>query len=181
MRGPLGWVLALGLGLAMAACSPHASRELAVAARPDGADRGRVETLAPPPLPEGVFPCSDCHANLDPDFTRRPLETHEDITLRHGDRERWCFDCHDPADRDQLRLASGTLVKLSESHRLCGQCHGDKHRDWRTGVHGKRIGSWNGTKQALQCASCHDAHAPRFEPLAPLPPPPRPHLVRVSR
>lgn len=174
MRGIHHWVLALGLGVG--ACAPTEPRELPLAAPRDGAARTVVEVLPPPPLGEGIFPCSECHGDMDPDFTRRELAMHDEIVLRHGDHERWCFDCHDPGDRDKLRLASGATVAMADSYRLCAQCHGDKHRDWRIGIHGKRIGSWNGARQAVQCASCHDAHAPRFEALAPLPPPPRPHL-----
>ena len=90
--------------------------------------------VPPPPFSEGVFPCSDCH---DPDMLpanpeRRKLRiAHQDVELRHDEEHRWCLDCHDADDRDHLRLASGALVPFEESYRLCGQCHGDKLRDWR--------------------------------------------------
>jgi hypothetical protein len=77
-------------------------------------------------------------------------------------------------DRDKLHLASGELVDFTESYKLCGQCHGDKYRDWRAGVHGRRSGSWDGHKTYLLCVHCHNAHAPAFQPLEPLPPPARP-------
>src|SRR5262249_34928651 len=134
--------------------------------------------VPPPPFSDGVFPCQDCHVNLDPDAKPRVLEEHTQIELHHGDRQRWCFDCHNPDNRDVLRLASGTLVPFWESYRLCGQCHGDKYRDWRIGVHGKRTGFWNGKKQYLLCAHCHDPHAPHFKSLKPLPPPLRPEEIR---
>ncbi|MHB8873136.1 MAG: cytochrome c3 family protein [Myxococcaceae bacterium] len=143
------------------------------------ADAGTEEYAVPkPPFSEGVFPCSECHAGMEPDLTRRELGMHDTIQLEHGPRERWCFDCHNPTDRDQLRLASGSLVPFSESYRLCGQCHGDKYRDWRVGVHGKRTGSWSGKKQYLLCANCHDPHSPRFKPIAPMPPPTAPGLLK---
>jgi hypothetical protein len=173
----VSWLLVVGL-----ACSAHDHESPWLAASapdPGGPAKGSLTALPSPPLSDGVFPCSDCHANLDTDFTPRVLEDHE-IDLRHGDRERWCFDCHDPGDRDQLRLASGTLVPLDESHRLCGQCHGDKHRDWRRGVHGKRIGSWDGARQYQVCVACHDSHAPSIRPIAPMPPPPRPARVGMN-
>jgi len=143
------------------------------------ADGGAADyPVPPPPFTDGVFPCSDCHSTMEPDPTRRELSMHDYIKLDHGPRERWCFDCHNPTDRDQLRLASGALVPFSESYRLCGQCHGDKYRDWRMGVHGKRTGSWNGKKQYLLCANCHNPHSPHFKPLAPLPPPIPPAQIR---
>jgi hypothetical protein len=94
--------------------------------------------------------------------------------LRHDAQHRWCLDCHDGANRDVLHLANGAPVPFEESYRLCGQCHGDKYRDWRAGVHGRRTGSWDGAKQYLLCVHCHDAHAPAFQPLEPEPPPARP-------
>ena len=69
--------------------------------------------------------------------TRRQLvDAHDDIVLRHDEEHRWCLDCHDAANRDRLHLASGELVPFEESYRLCGQCHGEKYRDWRAGLHG---------------------------------------------
>ena len=133
--------------------------------------------VPPPPLSEGVFPCSDCH---DPDMlpsnpVRRELRVaHQDIELRHDEQHRWCLDCHDAEDRDQLHLASGELVPFEESYRLCGQCHGDKYRDWRAGVHGRRTGRWDGQKTYMLCVHCHDSHQPAFAPIEPLPPPLRP-------
>jgi hypothetical protein len=145
-------------------------------------DGGVVEYAVPPPpfSSKTIYPCMDCHVDEELNMERRELLKHEKIAegLNHGPRERWCFDCHNPEDRDQLRLASGTLVPFEESYRLCGQCHGDKYRDWRAGVHGKRTGSWRGEKQYLLCAHCHDPHSPRFKPLKPKPPPIAPAALR---
>ena len=133
----------------------------------------RVE-VPPPPFTEGVFPCTQCHndAVMPTNKTRRPLvDAHDDIVLRHDEEHRWCLDCHDAANRDRLHLASGELVPFEESYRVCGQCHGEKYRDWRAGVHGRRIGEWNGTKEYLLCVHCHSPHQPRFKTLAPRPAP----------
>lgn len=130
---------------------------------------------------EDFFPCSDCHADMEVNRERRQLEEmHDDIVLDHGPKERWCFDCHNPDDRDRLRLANGTLIDFDESYRLCGQCHGTIYRDWREGIHGRREGYWNGAKSYLLCAHCHDPHAPRFKPIKPLPPPVRPQYLRTT-
>jgi hypothetical protein len=132
--------------------------------------------VPPPPFSEGVFPCSSCHdPELPVNTKRRKLKTaHQEIVLEHDAEHRWCLDCHDAADRDSLHLASGEKVPFDESYRLCGQCHGDKYRDWRVGVHGRRTGNWDGEKQYLLCVACHNSHSPHFKPIKPEPPPKRP-------
>jgi len=127
--------------------------------------RGTEEfPVPPPPLNEAYFPCmSNCHKDMKPNMTVRKLEQeHTEIELHHAEQFRWCLDCHDAQDRDKLHLQSGERIDFTESYRLCGQCHGDKYRDWKKGVHGKRTGSWSGKKEYLLCAHCHNPHNPRF-------------------
>lgn len=135
--------------------------------------------VPPPPFSEDIFPCSDCHEDMEPDETPRELYFHENIKLKHFDG--WCFSCHNPKDRDKLRLANGRLIPYNESYYLCGQCHGTIFRDWKAGVHGKRTGEWNGKKMYRLCPQCHWPHAPRFKPLKPLPPPIRPDDLKLSK
>jgi hypothetical protein len=149
--------------------------------------------VPPPPLSEDYFPCAEnCHRDLETDPAKRVLEEeHEDVKLHHAEQFRWCLDCHDSKDRDKLRLQSGEKIEFVDSYRLCGQCHGDKYRDWRRGIHGKRTGLWNGTKQYLLCAHCHNPHSPRFvlradpeipgtEGAKPMPPPAVPLAKRFG-
>lgn len=127
-----------------------------------------------PPFTWGIFPCTDCHAGMKPNPERRELvEWHDDISgiFDHDSKNRWCLDCHDLNNRDSLRLASGNLLDFKESFKLCGQCHGEKLRDWKVGVHGKRTGEWNGKKEYLLCVHCHNPHSPKFGQLTPEPPP----------
>ena len=132
--------------------------------------------VPPPPFSEGIFPCSNCHAGMPADRHRRELTAmHTEIVLKHDETHRWCLDCHDADNRDVLHLASGEHVPFEESYRLCGQCHGEKYRDWRAGVHGRRTGNWNGAKTYLLCVQCHSPHQPRFRALAPKPPPQPPN------
>jgi hypothetical protein len=132
-----------------------------------------------PPFSEGIFPCSQCHTYMKPNPRRRILtEYHTEIVLHHAEGQRWCTDCHNLLNRDKLRLVSGEQIDFTESYRLCGQCHGDKFRDWKVGVHGKRTGYWNGDKQYLLCVHCHNPHDPKFKALKPLPPPTRPGTSR---
>lgn len=133
---------------------------------------GEAVEVPPPPFSPGIFPCSNCHGMMQVDRTRRELTAfHTEIQLTHDEENRWCLDCHDPTDRDQLHLAGGDLVPFEESYRLCGQCHGEKYRDWREGVHGRRSGDWNGHKSYLLCAHCHNPHQPHFQPIQPDPAP----------
>lgn len=129
----------------------------------------------PAVLSSGNFPCSNCHAGMTPDFTRRALTFHPEIRLnRHGGGRMWCLECHDASDRDHVRLANGEKVPFPELHRLCGQCHENIYRHWKAGIHGKRTGSWEGEKRYHLCTQCHNPHSPRFKPLRPEPAPMRP-------
>jgi hypothetical protein len=148
---------------------------------PPGAAATLAFPVPAPPFSEGIFPCSTCHEGFPPNPERRPLEgMHSDIVLHHDEEHRWCLDCHDTNNRDQLHLASGASVPFTESYRLCGQCHGTQYRDWRSGIHGKRTGYWNASKRYLLCVHCHNPHSPRFKALQPLPPPIRPQYLRLA-
>ncbi len=164
--------LALIIAASCVALSAAGQAPVSQAPRPQGGDRVEVP---PPPFTDGIFPCSSCHKDLKVNRTRRPLtDMHTDIVLKHDEEHRWCLDCHDADDRDQLHLASGERISFDQSYLLCGQCHGEKLRDWRAGVHGRRSGDWNGHKTYLLCAHCHNPHQPRFRPIAPKPAPERP-------
>ena len=166
----------LGLAAAtVALASPGASTTPAAAPKTAPAQPEKLIQAEPPPFSEGIFPCSQCHASPG-DPTPRQLAFHDEIQegLHHGPPTRWCLDCHDNAKRDFLHLTNGTLVPFTRSYELCGQCHGDKLRDWRVGVHGKRTGMWNGQKTYYLCVNCHNPHNPRFKALKPEPPPIRP-------
>lgn len=165
------------------ACAEQGSARAAPPEHEDGGPApaaAHVVVLPPPAMSDSNFPCSDCHdASLPARTNKRPLKkAHQDITLAHGGDRLWCYDCHDSKDRDKLRLASGEAVAYEDAARLCGQCHGAEHRDWSAGAHGLRTGHWNGRIEALPCAKCHAAHAPRFPMLKPEPPPPRPVRTR---
>jgi len=138
--------------------------------------------VSPPPFSDGIFPCTECHKDLTPNPNRRQLvDMHDDIDamFNHDKENRWCLDCHDINSRDSLKLASGKKLDFKESYKLCGQCHGDKYRDWKVGVHGKRTGEWNGKKLYYLCVNCHNPHSPHFKPLKPLPPPIRQEDIKL--
>ena len=135
--------------------------------------------VPPPPFSEGIFPCSQCHADLPTNPKPRKLEEHTNIELKgHDEQHRWCLGCHTANNRDKLHLAGGELIDFTESYKLCGQCHGPQYRDWKLGVHGKRIGDWDGKKTYFLCAHCHNPHSPHFKPIKPLPPPVKPEDIK---
>ncbi len=137
--------------------------------------------VRPPPFSEGIFPCSACHSELPANRTRRKLvDMHANIVLKHGPKTMWCFNCHDAKNMDVLHLANGKLIPYTKSYLLCGQCHGDKLRDWKAGVHGKRTGYWNGRKTYLLCPSCHNPHSPHFKPIKPMPAPVPPSDITIA-
>jgi len=169
-------VLALAAAAWVMAGAPQAGT--AGDRRPKDLSPGEIQA-DPPPFSEGIFPCSQCHEGPG-DPTRRELGVHEDIqqAFDHDSQNRWCLDCHDNENRDVLRLASGAHVPFTESYRLCGQCHGDKYRDWRAGIHGKRVGEWDGQRTYLLCVHCHNPHSPAFKPVKPEPRPLRPDEMK---
>jgi len=186
MRFPTLSTLAAGLlillGSAAFADPPAAKPPSGTKAEDPAAPEGIQ--VPKPPFSEGIFPCTSCHdgKSMKPDTRRRELTgMHGDIVLNHGPASRWCLDCHDANNRDSLHLASGEKVAFTASYLICGQCHGDKLRDWRVGVHGKRTGSWNGPKQYLLCVNCHNPHTPRFQALKPMPAPTPPEQIQTRK
>lgn len=133
------------------------------------------------PLMEG---CVACHnerkvaAQCEICHTRIRDSQHNTILLRHAEDQRDCFGCHNPDNRDVLRLANGTTLRFEDSYLLCGQCHGPKLRDWRLGLHGKRTGEWRGKHKYRLCVHCHSPHEPRYKPMPALPRPARPEEIR---
>ena len=119
-----------------------------------------------------MFPCSDCHEDEPVNPKERQLEEeHEDILLEHGEGRFWCLTCHHPIQNDYLNSLNNKLIDFDQSHRLCGQCHFQRQKDWLFGGHGKRIGTWRGPRQLVLCTECHNPHSPSIKPVIPNPPP----------
>ena len=158
----------------------------------------KVYPVAPPFAIRGLFPCQACHRkdirsesreidrnnlffgkyfkapNLKPRILSR---MHLNIKLQHGEFQ-WCLNCHATDERNYLKLINGDIISFEESYRLCGQCHGLIYRDWKLGIHGRRVGKWNGKKLYLLCVHCHDPHSPKFRKIIPKDPPRRPNYGR---
>lgn len=106
-------------------------------------------------------------------------EEHQDIVMGHGrhNRNNNCFNCHDERNLQVLQTRDGRELKLAESTPLCGSCHGPTYRDWDAGIHGRTSGYWDrslGPIIRLDCVSCHNPHAPKFQGRKPAP---GPHLL----
>lgn len=124
--------------------------------------------------PDGeIQNCTACHNKV--------LRGHDQL----GEGSEACRSCHG-IEMGTLHLASGeTMLPLSESVRLCSQCHQQRWGDWEDGTHGTPVPqvdkSEDGVAEKAGCISCHDPHQPqvvltnmtRTHP-APAPPPPPP-------
>ncbi len=149
----------------------------------------------------GLYPCADmCHGAeaevvaIPKTTTPRVLaemhlekfknETGEPKDLQHGRGAIWCLDCHSRTNRNRLIDHRGNEISFNQPMKLCGKCHGPVYRDWRDGIHGKRIGMWTkgGKKRWWVCTECHDPHnvqqAPGSRGFAQLAPEPAPALPK---
>lgn len=118
------------------------------------------------------FPCTTCHALMQPNPTPRQLNTPHPAALVHGAGRFWCLDCHTLRDRDRLHTLRGEPVSYDDAYIVCGQCHFNRQRDWYFGAHGKRVANWQGPRQIYNCTHCHDPHDPAVKPRAPQQAPP---------
>lgn len=117
--------------------------------------------------------CLSCHA--------RVLQGHDKL----GEGSEACRVCHSSTQMGVLHLAGGeTLLPMSDSPKLCAQCHQARYESWVAGTHGmpawkEGIVEIHGVSQ-VGCISCHDPHQPqvafsgitRPHPLAQPPPEP---------
>lgn len=127
------------------------------------------------------YPCTQCHAFMDPNDDVRELFAPHDIQLEHGSGRLWCVQCHSLTQRDSLNTLLGEPVEFDEAYIVCGGCHANRQKDWYFGAHGKRLGNWQGPRELVNCTHCHDPHSPKIKPRAPVAfPPVRAGLERQS-
>jgi len=135
------------------------------------------------------FDCYGCHNRKKPpvlQFDANQVlvvpKEHEDVVMKHGthNRNNNCFNCHNETNLVMLQTRDGHEVKLEESVRLCGSCHGPTYRDWEAGVHGRTSGYWKRDAGAMDrklCVNCHNPHSPAFPGRKPAP---GPHPLRAK-
>ena len=138
-----------------------------------------------------------CHNGVTPkgfpkDKHAVPIPTMEGMVpavkdLQHGRGRIWCLDCHHTTERNKFVDNFGDPISFDQPQLLCGKCHGDKLRDWRDGIHGKRIGEFasTGKKRWFTCPECHNPHNVQdgernkgFLQLQPETPPQLPHGMK---
>lgn len=141
---------------------------------PIEADYSREEAVVRPREDKLAWwmPCTGCHDGVTvptpKDNNPRVLSDafpHFDVVedpanLQHGRGAIWCLDCHSRTNRDKLIDHRGNEISFNQPQKLCGKCHGQIYRDWRDGIHGKRIGMWvpGGKKRWWVCSECHNPH-----------------------
>lgn len=117
----------------------------------------------------GIEDCLSCHS--------RTLELHDKL----GPGNQACWACHDSGDMGKLHLADGSQLSLSDSTRLCAQCHQERYDAWSEGTHGI-----SGTVAAVECTACHDPHQPQIallditKPHPPAQPAPSPPAIELQ-
>ena len=133
------------------------------------------------------FSCYDCHDKKKPPPLRFDANSilivpdeHKDIVMGHGshNRNNLCYNCHNETNLVTFQVRDGRELKFADSSQLCGSCHGPNYRDWEAGAHGRINGFWNtklGEARKLDCANCHNPHAPRIPTRQPAP---GPHALR---
>lgn len=140
------------------------------------------------------MPCTICHNGktvpVPKNKNPRLIQFHQDIVpdslqLMHGKGAIWCLDCHSMTNRDKLISHRDEEISFNQPQKLCGKCHGEAYRDWRDGIHGKRIGSWmkGGKKRWWVCTECHNPHTVQayiFQPIKPEPAPVLPRGVKST-
>lgn len=134
------------------------------------------------------FDCYACHDKKKPPVLRLDAsnnliipDEHKNIVMGHGshNRNNLCYNCHNEANLETFQVRDGRELKFAESTQLCGSCHGPNLRDWEGGAHGRINGYWNtalGEARKLDCANCHNPHAPRIPMHVPAP---GPHALRA--
>lgn len=139
--------------------------------------------------------CVKCHYEEE----KYAIMTMNWATTKHGQNKVDCSRCHGGnSEGATLKEAKGPETKFKKldprlqnrkgpmesfddlAFEYCGQCHGTMYRDWKTGIHGKRTGSWNGEKEYRLCIYCHNPHNPKFPQLKPMPPPRRPEEISTK-
>lgn len=128
-------------------------------------------SVAPSDKQEEFQSCAKCHTliTMFPEMAeQQPSHT---VNVDHGQGAMQCSTCHDVNDFVSFHSPTGEKLKLDQAHQVCGNCHGNRYRDWHFGAHGKRLNNWQGKRVISSCAHCHDPHSPAIKPRKPMPPP----------
>jgi hypothetical protein len=145
-----------------------------VALRSAAAEGGIARTFGTITLPIALrtraasisqYPCSSCHQGQKVVMkNKRIADAHQNIQPLHpAQTGAVCSTCHATDDVEVLTLKSGEHASLTESYRLCAQCHFAQVDAWAGGGHGKRLDGWQGRRVVMACTDCHDPHRPAVQ------------------
>ncbi len=128
-----------------------------------------------PPLGDN---CQGCHGQVDNLFQHPAinLKIHNIFSLNST---KDCTMCHNPDNMLSFKLASGEIVPMEDSYKLCQQCHGTLYDQWNDGSHfvnktppqidaaGYDYGgagidqNWEDNwRRENTCVNCHNPHNP---------------------
>lgn len=129
-------------------------------------DQGRRIELNHRLLPPGANECHFCHTSKSRQFIGKKTQTeleHQNKESKHGKIEIKCHSCHDINHSNYLISTLTHPADFENSSAVCQRCHADRYRDWRNGIHGKRVGSWQNQTIQYHCIDCHDPHSVKFK------------------
>jgi len=135
---------------------------------------GRRIQLTERELPPRWQECHLCHPAKQKEFIHKKTTTlieHKSIRVMHGRFEIMCQHCHDVNFYNYLRSTEVGPASFENSSGVCQRCHADRYKDWREGIHGKRVGSWNEGIIQFQCIDCHSPHDVKFKKMEASPAP----------
>lgn len=131
------------------------------------------------PTPKPIYQqCTDCHRKKNFESIPKeyqPKRNHENLSLKHGNKEISCNFCHDKNNFNLLMQTEEKSTFLGPSG-TCKQCHVEEYEDWSKGIHGKRSGGWKGERVQFHCIECHNPHSVTFPKMKAQPAPPKPSL-----
>lgn len=132
------------------------------------------------PLPPRAGECHLCHTKKSRLFIKEGRELkreHENIEPIHGRGVMSCNICHDINNHNYLRWSERWPADFKNSSPVCQRCHAEKYKDWRRGLHGKRLGEWKAPKEQWQCIDCHSPHSVKFKKMQSLAEPKEPRFL----
>lgn len=139
---------------------------------------GLIE-MAPRTPPRRHDQCQLCHMRKSLSFMPAKHETqieHKGYSLKHSRIEMSCNSCHDANRSNLLKTSERYPATWSHSSPVCQSCHAVVFRDWSQGIHGKRVGKWNGNRVQNHCIDCHNPHSVKYIPTPARPAPVRPAM-----
>jgi hypothetical protein len=133
-------------------------------------------------LPSKWQECQNCHREKTLEhipLLKKPSRNHENIQVKHGQKEMSCNFCHNKNNHNFL-FSAQEHNDFTHTSTLCHNCHSDVYRKWYGGSHGKRIGGWDDQTQLkvqLNCIDCHNHHNVSFPKMKADPPPKKPQFL----